>query len=63
MKQAFTFVAKVENATVQTKTKRNSKMSEETKNEVVKSLDEQKFEMVQRKAMMLSKSELIPKQF
>ncbi len=57
------YVDRVENATVKTKTKRNSKMKEETKNEVVKSLDEQKFEMIQRKAMMLSKSELIPKQF
>ena len=40
-------------------------MSEETKNEVVatKTVEEQKFEMIQRKAMLLSKSELIPKQF
>ncbi len=37
--------------------------NEETKNEVAKTVDEQKFEMIQRKAMMLSKSELIPKQF
>lgn len=37
--------------------------NEEAKNEVAKTVDEQKFEMIQRKAMMLSKSELIPKQF
>jgi len=37
--------------------------SEEVKNEVVKSFEDQKFESLQRKAMALAKSELIPKQF
>jgi len=37
--------------------------SEEVKNEVAKSFEDQKFESLQRKAMALAKSELIPKQF